>query len=34
MKKIGQNLNGYKKNCRRFLGKDSWEGNFMCGQAD
>lgn len=23
-----------KKNCRRFLEKESWEGNFMCAQAD
>lgn len=25
---------GKKKNCRRFLEKESWEGNFMCAQAD
>ena len=33
MRKTGQNLNGQKKSCRRFLEKESWEGNFMCGQA-
>ena len=31
--KIGHNLIEHKKNCRRFAEKNSWERNFMCGQA-
>ena len=30
---MGHNLNEHKKHCRRVAGKNSWEGNFTCGQA-